>query len=173
MSGIASLTTLQRGNQRSDSIVGVSTSVVKVLKVFMNRLLVSADDYMFLSTDECGYISGLCLIMNNHIETNNKIIERERAMSAEFPTSIEQQQQASTIAEELKVEIDAARLLNLESIPMSHETLAALSQLLLGLRQRIQDQDREITQLRDRMSGPIGNQQQGPILYKSNDRWVL
>ena len=57
-------------------------------------------------------------------------------------------------------------VLDLETIPVSYDTMDNLCQLLLGLRQRIQDQDNEINQLRDRMSGPKGNQPQEPVYHR-------
>lgn len=133
----------------------------------MRRLMETADDHTFYQIEKLGHISGLIVIMQDHIVNNHQIIEREGAMSAEFPTSKEQQAQAKVIAEELRVELDAARLLNLDVIPMSYETLDSLCKLLIGLRQRIQDQDNEINQLRDRMSGPKGNQPQEPVYHAS------
>ena len=133
----------------------------------MRHLMETADDYALYRTERLGHISGLIVIMQDHIVNNNQVIEREGTMSAEFPTSREQQAQAKVIAEDLRVELDAARLLNLDVIPMSYETLDSLCQLLIGLRQRIQDQDTEIDQLRDRMSGPKGNQPQELVYHAS------
>lgn len=150
----------------SDDIIHLSDVCLEGLKLSMGRLM-NADDYIPYQIGGLVYISGLIVMMQDHIANNHEIIEREGTMSAEFPTSREQQAQAKLVTEELRVELDAARLLNLDVIPVSYETLDNLSQLLIGLRQRIQNQDTEIKQLRDRMSGLKGNQPQEPVYHAS------
>jgi len=158
---------------RSDGIIQLATITICELKLSMDRLMDGSDDFAHYPTDRMGHIYDLVVIMQDHIVNNHQVIEREGAMSAEFPTSREQQAQAKVIAENLRVELDAARLLNLETIPVSYDTLEGLMQLLIGLRQRIQDQDTEINQLRDRMSGPKGNQPQEPVYHQPKNPWVL
>lgn len=167
MSTKATLSTPLPRISRSDGIIQLSVICSGELELSMRRLMETADDYALYQTERLGHISGFVVIMQDHIINNHQVIEREETMSAEFPTLREQQAHAKVIVDDLRVELDAARLLNLDVIPMSYKTLDSLSQLLIGLRQRIQDQDNEINQLRERMTGPQGNQPQEPVYHAS------
>lgn len=157
------LITPTQKTKESDSIIRLATSIIEVLKTFINKILVSTEDYVSISIKDCEYISGLFFIMKDYLESNNEIIEKDKQMAINVESLTEQRLITDILAEELKTEIDAARLLNLESISLSYKTLEAIIDVLLGLRQRIQDQDREINQLRERVNGPTGNQKKESV----------
>lgn len=165
MSTKSSLSTPSPILSRSDTLIHLSLVYSSEFQKALHRFMDNADDFVIFSTSDLGQILALISLMKDHISKNHEIIEGEGSMSSEFPTSKEQQAQAKVTAEELRVELDAARLLNVDTISMSYDTIKNLSELLIGLRQRIHDQDTEINQLRNRVSGPKGNQYQKPVYH--------
>lgn len=165
MSTKATLSTTLPRISRSDNILQLSMTCLDELDLYMRRLMETADDYTFYKTEQLRLVSGLIVIMQDQIVNNHQIIEKEGVIAAEFPTSKEQQEQAKVIVEDLRVELDAASLLNLDVTPVSYDTLDSLCQLLIGLRQSIQDQVTEIIQLRSLMYRPKENQTQEPVYH--------